>query len=86
MRVMPVVKIAALVLALALPSMASAKGMKLPPGACAVEKKGVLAASTMCSYDCNATTMWCAQQLCVNGTITQVLPCYGTFCTPKCAG
>ncbi len=37
-------------------SAASAKGDEepLPPGACAFEKKGVIATSTICSYQCNA--------------------------------
>jgi hypothetical protein len=88
MRMMSVLKIAVLAGAVALPmsfSAASAKGVKLPPGACAFEKKGI-ANNAICSYQCNATTMWCSQQLCVNGTLTQVLPCYGSFCAPKCGG
>jgi len=68
---------------------ASAKAMKhamkLPPGACAVEKKAVNAGA-ICSYQCNAQTNWCAQQLCANGTLVQVLPCFGPFCAAKCAG
>jgi hypothetical protein len=70
-------------------SAASAKAMKhtmkLAPGACAFEKKAVNA-GTICSYQCNAQTNWCGQQLCVNGALNQVLPCFGPFCTPKCAG
>jgi hypothetical protein len=89
---MSVLKVALLAGVVALPasiSAASAKGMKpapLPPGACAFEKKGVIAANTMCSYQCNPATSWCSQQLCVNGALTQVLPCYSGFCTPKCGG
>jgi hypothetical protein len=83
MRVIPAVKIAALALALALPSIASAK-TALPPGACAVGKRTVINSGAVCSKDCNPTTMWCAQEMCVNGTVTQVLPCYGTFCSAKC--
>jgi len=68
---------------------ASAKAMKhtmkLPPGACAVEKKAVNT-GTICSYQCNAQTNWCAQQMCANGALVQVLPCFGPVCTPKCAG
>jgi hypothetical protein len=68
---------------------ASAKAMKhsmkLPPGACAVEKKAVNT-GTICSYQCNAQTNWCAQQMCTNGALVQVLPCYGAFCAAKCAG
>ena len=55
-------------------------GLKLPPGACAFEKKGI------CSFQCNAQTNWCAQQLCTNGVLTQVLPCFSGFCTAKCGG
>ena len=70
-------------------SAASAKAMKhtmkLPPGACAVEKKAVNT-GTICSYQCNAQTNWCAQQMCTNGTLVQVLPCFGPFCAAKCAG
>jgi hypothetical protein len=70
-------------------SVASAKAMKqsmkLPPGACAVEKKAVNT-GTICSYQCNAQTNWCAQQMCTNGALVQVIPCYGPFCAAKCAG
>jgi hypothetical protein len=59
--------------------------MKLPPGACAVEKKAVNTGA-ICSYQCNAQSNWCAQQLCSKGALVQVLPCFGPFCTPKCAG
>jgi hypothetical protein len=61
------------------------QSMKLPPGACAVEKKAVNT-GTICSYQCNAQTNWCAQQMCANGALVQVLPCYGPFCAAKCAG
>jgi hypothetical protein len=76
-----------LAFALAVPAAPKAMkhAMKLPPGACAVEKKAVNA-GTICSYQCNAQTNWCAQQICGNGTLVQVLPCFGPFCTPKCAG
>jgi hypothetical protein len=94
MRIMSFVKILvvtlALVSGLALPwsvSAASAKAMKpikLPPGACAVGKKAVNT-GTICSFQCNAQTNWCAQRLCSNGALVQVLPCFGPFCTPKCA-
>ena len=30
---------------------------------------------TICSFQCNAQTNWCAQQFCNNGTLVQVLPC-----------
>ena len=88
MRIMSVVKVAVLAIGAASPlgvSVASAKTMKLPPGACAFEKKG-MASGTMCSYQCNAQTHWCAQQLCINGALTQVLPCFGSFCAAKCGG
>jgi hypothetical protein len=93
MRIMSFVKILVVTLAVvstlpwSVPA-ASAKAMKpvkLPPGACAVEKKAVNA-GTICSFQCNAQTNWCAQQFCGNGTLVQVLPCFGPFCTPKCAG
>ena len=58
---------------------------KLPPGACAVEKKKAVNTGTICSFQCNAAN-WCAQQLCSNGALVQVLPCYGPFCAAKCAG
>jgi hypothetical protein len=82
----------AIALAVTMPfglSAASAKAMKhtmkLAPGACAVEKKAVNT-GTICSYQCNAQTNWCAQQMCVNGALVQVLPCFGQFCAAKCAG
>jgi len=86
MRIMSVVKVA-LAIGVALPfgvSVASAKMMKLPP-ACAFEKKAVTN-GIICSYQCNAQTNWCAQQLCINGALSQVVPCFGGFCSPKCGG
>jgi hypothetical protein len=62
----------------------SAKAAPLPPGACAVGKKAAIANTAMCSFQCNPTTGWCSQQMCVNGQLVQVLNCYGTFCTAKC--
>jgi hypothetical protein len=64
---------------------ATKHAMKLPPGACAVEKKAVNT-GTICSFQCNAQTNWCAQQFCNNGTLVQVLPCFGPLCAAKCAG
>jgi hypothetical protein len=87
MSVMSVVKVAVLAGMVALPasfSVASAKAMKLPPGACAFEKSAV-ANSAFCSFSCDATG-WCSQQLCTNGVLTKVIPCYGTFCSAKCGG
>jgi hypothetical protein len=87
MRGMSIVKIALLAGALAAMSLstASARTIKLPPGACAFEKVAV-ANNSFCSFDCNPATGWCSQQLCSNGTLTKVVPCYGTFCTAKCGG
>lgn len=86
MRTMTFVKIVLVAAAVALPSVASAKTMKVPPGACAFGKKDVVAANTICSFNCNAQNQWCSQQLCVNGAFTAVLPCYTGFCTAKCGG
>jgi hypothetical protein len=86
MRVMSVVNVAVLAAVLALPSsLAVARAKQLPPGACAFEKAGI-ANSTICSYQCNPQTNWCSQQMCINGTLTQVIPCYGSFCMAKCGG
>ena len=43
----------------------------LPPGACAVGKKGVLTNAMVCSFSCDPTTNWCAQQVCLNGTLAR---------------
>ncbi len=89
MRVFSAVKIALLAGAVALPasfSVAEAKTKPLPPGACAFGKKGVVNAGTTCSYNCDPKTMWCMQQVCINGAFVAVLPCYTGFCTPKCGG
>jgi hypothetical protein len=85
MRAMSVVKIALLAGAVAAITLsaASAKSVKLPPGACAFQKTAV-ANGAFCSFDCNPATNWCSQQLCSNGTLTKVVPCYGTFCSAKC--
>jgi len=90
MKMMSIVKVAMLAAAVALPasfSVAEAKAMAkvtLPPGACAVGKKSVLTNAMFCSLNCDATNMWCQQQVCLNGTLATVLPCYGSFCAPKC--
>ncbi len=92
MKMMSIVKVAMLAAAVLLPvsvSVAEAKAMAkvtLPPGACVVGKKGVLTNATFCSSGCDAKTMWCQQQVCVNGTLATVLPCFGSFCAPKCGG
>ena len=83
MRVTSIVKIAILAAAVALPSVASAKA-KLPPGACAFGKKGVIAAGLMCSYNCDPKTGWCAQQSCWNGQLTPIVSCLPPFCFVKC--
>jgi hypothetical protein len=85
MRVMSLVRVALLAGAVVLPASFSAADAKVPPGACAFGKK-VIAATTVCSYQCDPKTMWCSQQLCVNGALTPVLPCYSGFCTAKCGG
>jgi hypothetical protein len=88
MRAMSVVKVVLLAGAVAAMSLsgASAKGMKqLPPGACAFEKVAI-ANNSFCSFACDPATNWCSQQLCANGTLTKVVPCYGSFCTQKCGG
>jgi hypothetical protein len=90
MRVMSLLKIVSLAAAVALlasfsgASMA-AKMTKVPPGACAFEKKFV-ANGAMCSYDCDPGTMWCSQQMCTNGQFQKIISCYGAFCTNKCGG
>ena len=92
MRAMSVVKVVLLagamtgVMAAMSLSGASAKGMKqLPPGACAFQKVAI-SNNSFCSFDCDPTTNWCSQQLCSNGALTKVVPCYGSFCTQKCGG
>jgi len=88
MRAMSVAKIALLAGALTAMSFsaASAKGaVKIPPGACAFQKVAI-ANNSFCSFDCNPATNWCSQQLCTNGALTKVIPCYGTFCSAKCGG
>jgi hypothetical protein len=84
MKMISFLKVAVLAAAVALPAIAEAK-TQLPPGACAFEKKSV-AVNTFCSFQCNPTTGWCSEQLCVNGQLVPALPCYGTFCMPKCGG
>ena len=84
MRIVSFLKVVLLAGAVALPSVASAKTMKLPPGACAFGKKGVIAAGMMCSYNCDPKTNMCAQQGCWNGTLTPVLSCFKPFCLNAC--
>jgi hypothetical protein len=89
MRAMSVVKVALLAGAMAAMSLsaASAKGAKVtvPPGGCAYQKSAV-ANYAFCSFDCDAATNWCSQQMCTNGALTKVVPCYGSFCAAKCGG
>jgi hypothetical protein len=88
MRAMSFVKAALVAAVVALPlgiTVASAKVIP-PPGACAVDKKKFIIAGALCSFECSAQTLWCAQQYCVNGALVRVLPCYGAFCAPKCGG
>ena len=86
MRMISAAKIAALALVIALPSSyALAKAPPPPPGSCA-SGKSYIPTATFCSYNCDGNTKWCSQQLCTNGVLTPVLPCWGTFCTAKCGG
>jgi hypothetical protein len=62
----------------------AAKMTKLPPGACAVSKTGALNSGAICSFDCNPANNWCSQQMCVNGQLTKIISCYGSFCAAKC--
>ena len=86
MRGTSIVKVALLAGAMAAMSLtaASAKTLKLPPGACALQK-GAVANGALCSFNCDASG-WCSQQWCTNGALTKVVSCYGTFCSAKCGG
>jgi hypothetical protein len=90
MKITSVLKAGLLAVAIALPvsfSVAEAKKAPPPPppGSCALDK-GYMTSGSICSYSCDAATNWCPQQMCVNGFKTPVLPCYGSFCAPKCGG
>jgi hypothetical protein len=77
--------VAAVALSSALSSASfAAKMTPLPAGACAVGKKGALNNGSVCSFDCNPANNWCSQQMCVNGQLTHVVNCYGSFCATKC--
>jgi len=90
MRVISMAKIVGLTAAIALTASLSgaaiAAKMQVPPGACVVMKKAVVANGAVCSFDCNPANGWCSQQICINGQFTQIINCYGTFCSPKCGG
>jgi hypothetical protein len=83
MRVMSVLKVAFVAAAVTLPASLPAAAKKWPPGTCLFGRHAV-ANGALCSYNCNPTTQWCAQQLCSNGTLVQVLPCWGKVCSAKC--
>ena len=87
MRITSFLTVGLLAAAVALPASVSIAQAKTapPPGSCAVGKAYV-ATNTFCSFDCDPATNWCSQQLCTNGTLTKVIPCYGTFCSVKCGG
>jgi hypothetical protein len=61
----------------------AAKMMKVPPGACAFERK-VIASGAACSHHCDPKTMWCQQGWCLNGQWTPIVNCYEPFCSAKC--
>jgi hypothetical protein len=87
MRSISLLKIAMLAgvvaLSAALPSSSFAARMKLPPGACAAHRK-ILTSGMICSFNCNPASNWCSQQMCINGTLQQIVGCYGAFCSAKC--
>ncbi len=76
---------AAIALTLSFSGVAFAAKMKLPPGACAFDKKAV-GNGLICSYHCDPTKTWCSQQICINGQFTQVINCFLPFCAPSCGG
>ena len=85
MRAMSIVKVVLLagamtgaVAAMSLSS-ASAKGMKHASARCLRLPKGRGRQQRFCSFDCDPATNWCSQQLCTNGALTKVVPCYGTL-------
>ena len=88
MRVVSFVKIALVAGAVALPASFSAALAKSapPPGSCTFGKS-YIPTGTFCSYQCDATVSgWCAQQGCFQTVTTPALPCWGSFCAPKCGG
>ncbi len=54
-----------------------------PPDAC-IFHRHVLAAGTLCSYDCNPNGLGCSQQICSGGHWSPALPCLRPFCTQRC--
>jgi hypothetical protein len=87
MRGISLLKIATLAGAVALmasfPNASFAAKMKLPPGACAFNKKAI-GNGMICSYSCNPASNWCSQQICLNGTLQQTISCFGAFCSMRC--
>ncbi len=54
-----------------------------PPDAC-VFHRHVIAAGTLCSYDCNPNSLGCSQQICSGGHWAAALPCVRPFCFRRC--
>lgn len=54
-----------------------------PVDACLFHRH-VLAAGTLCSYDCNPNGLGCSQQVCAGGHWSAALPCPRPFCTQAC--
>lgn len=90
MRTSSVLKIVSLAAALAMVAAvpgASAKVAhkitKRPPDSCILHRH-VVAAGTVCSYDCDPKSLWCSQQVCSGGHFYPVISCQSIFCTRKC--
>jgi len=62
---------------------ADAKVMKRHPDACVFHHR-LVAAGTLCSYNCTANGLGCSQQICSGGHWVAALPCPGVFCSRKC--
>ncbi len=84
MRFLSGVKIVALTGAVVLIiGISGAAARRLPPDVC-VFHRHIVAAGTLCSYQCDPATKWCSQQSCINGQFARFLPCLQPFCTTRC--
>jgi hypothetical protein len=84
MRCVPsIVSLLAAVALLAGGSQASARAAKRPPDFC-VFQRHVIAAGTICSYNCDPKSLWCSQQICSGGKWSAALSCQSIFCMHRC--
>ncbi len=74
--------LSAMVVSAAMDQASAARRRSIPPGACLVSHRHVVANSATCMTSCN-TLGWCTNMVCNNGKLTQLpLPCHSPEACP----